>query len=358
MARTIAVLSGKGGTGKTFLCSALGASLVSDFKKRVLLVDCNFSSPSLGVFLNIVRPAATLYSVLAEGAQMGAAVFAHDTGLHVVPSSLSIGKDASPDNLQAALSQVVAGYDFILLDCAGTMTQAEISVARAAGEAFIATTPEIPAVTGALKLIGTLQSAGVPVTGVILNRFKGRGEKHELRAEEIESATKSRVLVTIPEDLVVRESTFARTPATLYNPASPSSVAVRALAADILGLPHPQKPSIFGSLLGGKRRPEARSASTKISLQLEGVRAGVMFPAAPQTQQPAAAAAPQPAQAFTIQPAVQAQRQQQAPSAAAPEQQPQPQQRRTKDDYMKAWMDGKMTLDEMMEKIAQLEKGA
>ena len=55
MGKIIGVLSLKGGVGKTSSVVSLGAAL-SHFGKRVLLVDANFSTPNLGIHLDVVNP--------------------------------------------------------------------------------------------------------------------------------------------------------------------------------------------------------------------------------------------------------------------------------------------------------------
>ena len=48
MAKTIGVISIKGGVGKTTSAVNLGAAL-ADIGKKVLIVDADFSSPSVGL---------------------------------------------------------------------------------------------------------------------------------------------------------------------------------------------------------------------------------------------------------------------------------------------------------------------
>ncbi|MCH8872918.1 AAA family ATPase, partial [candidate division KSB1 bacterium] len=57
-AKTIGILSIKGGVGKTSTVAALGAA-IAGFDKKVLLIDGNFSAPNLGLHLGIVNPKVT-----------------------------------------------------------------------------------------------------------------------------------------------------------------------------------------------------------------------------------------------------------------------------------------------------------
>ena len=73
MAKTIGVLSLKGGVGKTSAVVALGDAL-SNFGKKVLLVDANFSAPNLGIHFNTIDPETTLHDVLSKKVNISQAI--------------------------------------------------------------------------------------------------------------------------------------------------------------------------------------------------------------------------------------------------------------------------------------------
>lgn len=344
--RAIAIFSGKGGVGKTFLATSLGSTLVSEFRKRVLLVEANLPSPGLGVFLNIVKPAATIQDVLSGAVTPERAVFHHDNGLDVIPGALSIGREGADLSGLGALSPIFQNYDFVIIDGSGTITESELSFAKLADETLVVATPDLPSVTGAMKLIGTFQSQGAPVRGIVLNRSRA-GEKHELKDSEVEGSTGQRVLLRIPEDSAVLQSITSRVPATLFSPFSPAALEVKNLAADLAGVPRPEKPSLMKKLFGGGTRAAGSSpAERKVSPHLEGLRSSVV--SAPQPLQPTQPQAQQPARA---QPPAQ-------PPAQKPELAPEkPSPQKLKDDYMRQWMEGKITLDQMMEKLKELGQG-
>ena len=88
MSKTIGIISIKGGVGKTTAVSNLGAVLANEFKKKVLLVDANFSAPNLGLHLGIVNPENTLHDVMDNKVSVHEAIKKHDDGFHVLPASL------------------------------------------------------------------------------------------------------------------------------------------------------------------------------------------------------------------------------------------------------------------------------
>ena len=60
--KVIGIISLKGGVGKTSSVANLGAAL-TEFGKKVLVVDANFSAPNLGLHLGLTNPEIKLHDV-------------------------------------------------------------------------------------------------------------------------------------------------------------------------------------------------------------------------------------------------------------------------------------------------------
>ena len=58
MGELFAVLSGKGGTGKTSVCAGIAAALAQE-GLRVLCIDCDVGLRNLDISLGILTPAAS-----------------------------------------------------------------------------------------------------------------------------------------------------------------------------------------------------------------------------------------------------------------------------------------------------------
>ena len=89
MNRIIVITSGKGGVGKTTTAINLGAAM-NYFGKDVLIIDGNLSTPNVGIHLNSPEVPINLNHVLLGKADVREAVYEHESGLKVMPSSLSI----------------------------------------------------------------------------------------------------------------------------------------------------------------------------------------------------------------------------------------------------------------------------
>lgn len=357
-ARKIAIMSGKGGTGKTFFLTSLGAILSSEFGKRVLLVEGNLTSPCIGVFLNVVRPQSTVQDVLDGTIPAEKAVFRHDNGLDILPGALSIGKvsKATPFK-EKILDPLSDRYDFILVDCSGTIAEDDLIIAEACGEAIIVTLPELPSVTGSMKLVGTLNSQGIRALGIVKNRVFRGSRKNELTSQEIAGSTGQKIIGALPEDGAVFQSTYSRTPLSLFAPFSDTVVEVRGIAEDLLGMQRTEKPSFFKKIFSGKAQNSQPKRSQGILPQehLEGIRNSVVRAAqlTPEKKETIAPIrqAPKPSDEKPPEPAP-------IPPRALPQETAKFDRQKAKDEYMRQWMEGKITLDQMMAKIKELEKSA
>src|SRR3989344_3729009 len=89
MSKVIVITSGKGGVGKTTSAINLGAAL-NYFDQDVLIVDANLATPDIGLHLGAPIVPVTLNHVLAGKAELGEAIYEHDSGTKILPSSISL----------------------------------------------------------------------------------------------------------------------------------------------------------------------------------------------------------------------------------------------------------------------------
>ena len=89
MRKLIVITSGKGGVGKTTTAINLSAAM-NYFKKDVLLIDGNLSTPNVGIYLGSPEVPVNLNHILSEKAEVYEAIYEHESGIKVIPSSVSI----------------------------------------------------------------------------------------------------------------------------------------------------------------------------------------------------------------------------------------------------------------------------
>lgn len=242
MTRRIAIVSGKGGVGKTTTVTNL-ASVIPLFGKSVIAVDANFTAPNLGLHLGAPINTIHFHHVLREQAEVFDAIHSHPIGFHYIPAGLSLDdiKQVDLDSYLTAIDDITHFYDVMLLDCApGLGSDAMVGIASAT-EMLVVVNPEWTSITDAMKTIKFAEEIGVPSTGVILNRK--RNETIEPLNDHIETFLDAPILAEIPEDRNVRKGVAYCKPVVHKRPNSRASLVYRKLAANLLGHNYMPRPT-------------------------------------------------------------------------------------------------------------------
>src|SRR3989304_995052 len=101
MSKITVITSGKGGVGKTTTAINLAAAM-KYFGQDVLVIDGNLSTPNVGLHLNSPEVPINLNHVLRGKAEPFEAVYEHESGVKIMPSSLSVAelKRTKPEYLK------------------------------------------------------------------------------------------------------------------------------------------------------------------------------------------------------------------------------------------------------------------
>ena len=89
MTKVITITSGKGGVGKSTTAINIGAAL-NFFGKEVIIVDANLTTPNVGLHLGAPIVPVSLNHVLLGKAEIADAIYEHESGTRIIPSSLSV----------------------------------------------------------------------------------------------------------------------------------------------------------------------------------------------------------------------------------------------------------------------------
>lgn len=240
MSRLIVITSGKGGVGKTTTAINLGAA-INHFGKEILIIDANLSTPNIGLHLNSPEVPISLNQVLKEKAEPFEAVYEHESGLKVMPSSLSIKefKKINPEKLKTFKKHFKKLSEHIIVDSAAGLGQEALAVIDIADEIIIVTNPELPAITDALKTVKLAQEKNKPILGVIVTRVKKN--KIEMSPESVKEMLESPILGMIPEDICVQKSINLKDAVIHTHPKSMPARAYKEIAAKILGINYDSK---------------------------------------------------------------------------------------------------------------------
>lgn len=241
MTRMIGVASGKGGVGKTTIVANLGSVLATEFKKDVVIVDCNVTTSHLGLHLGMYSYPTSFNDVLKGKAGIESAIYEHMSGMRVVPASLFLEdlKGLDVVKIKNAIRKLEGLADVILLDSAPGLGREAMAALDACDEVLFVSTPYVPSLTDITRCKAIAEERGKKILGVILNM--STGESHELNAQDVEKIVELPVLVAIPYDRQILRSLSAKMPAVMAYPFSGSSRTFVSLAEKITGEKAPRK---------------------------------------------------------------------------------------------------------------------
>ncbi len=237
MAKIIVIASGKGGVGKTTTAINLAAAM-KYFGEDVLVIDGNLSTPNIGIHLNAPEVPINLNHVLRGKAEPFEAVYEHDSGIKIMPSSISIKelKRTKPEKLKNFKNQFKKVSENVIIDCAAGLGNEASCAIETADELIIVTNPEMPAITDALKAVKIAEQLKKPIKGIIVTRVKK--DTIELSPEVVKEMLEIPVLGMIPEDDYVRKAISIKNPVVHIYPKSKAARAYKEIAAKILDVPY------------------------------------------------------------------------------------------------------------------------
>lgn len=234
MAKIYTITSGKGGTGKTTTAINLGAAL-NKFKEDVVILDANLTTPNISLHFGSPIVPVTLNHVLQGKAKIEEAIYEHNSGIKIVPSSISIKdlKNIKTKKLRQISEKLKKFSDYILIDSAAGLGQEAKTAIKSADEVILVVNPNILSVTDALKTAKLAEHYNKRIRGAIITRTKGN--KTEMSLKSIREMLEVPILGIVPEDKAVEESLVKRDAVIHTKPNSKSARAYRDIAAKLTG---------------------------------------------------------------------------------------------------------------------------
>ncbi len=239
-APVVAVLSLKGGVGKTTVTLGLASAAMHE-GRRVLVVDLDpQANATAGLNLAEQAPYSTS-DVLYDGREGVAldAISASGWGpeVDVIAAERALEHRAVPSGidpvrrLQRALRGVTSRYDLVLVDCPPSLGELTRNALFSATQAVIVTEPSYFAVQGAEQAVEAVQVAvreGNPrltVVAIVPNRTRAVLSEHRFRLDELRSVFGVKVTEPIPERTAIQQAQGAGVPIHAWKSAGARSAA-------------------------------------------------------------------------------------------------------------------------------------
>jgi len=199
----IAVLSGKGGTGKTSVCAGLASALALQGEK-VLCIDCDVGLRNLDIALGMSDIAALSFLDVCSGAYPLSQATRHPVyeGLRFLTAPM----DCSAEKIDTAafgemLRQAGEQFDYVFLDAPAGIEAGFALAARFANRIFLVTGPDPAAIRDASRAAEMLELMGKENIRLIVNRINKKIAKSlKLTVDDIMDTAGLPLMGVVPED--------------------------------------------------------------------------------------------------------------------------------------------------------------
>lgn len=206
MGELIAVLSGKGGTGKTSLCAAL-ASALATMDQRVLCIDCDIGLRNLDISLGMSDSGAISFMDVIAGRYTleQAATHGTFTRLSFLTAPVNCSAEQIPTReFSALLRQARQKFDYIFLDAPAGIDAGFQLCAANADRVIIVTGSDPASMRDARRAGELLELQGKQNVRLIVNRVRPKlFSELKLTVDDVMDQTGLPLLGIVPEDVAV-----------------------------------------------------------------------------------------------------------------------------------------------------------
>lgn len=239
LAKSIAIVSGKGGVGKSNFSTNFAHSLRSKGKK-VIVIDMDIGMGNIHILLG-VSPKYSLRDYLMGSIFLEDVINVDDEGLTFISGGSGLDtvlewSENMFERLLDAFEHLQKEYDFILFDMGAGATQRSIELIMSVDEVIVISTTEPTSITDAYSMMKFICLKDPDKKfNIVSNRVTKQDDGNE-SATRLQYAMRkfldkeTVILGFLPEDPVVHKAVLAQKPFSLLYPNAPVSKRMAAIA--------------------------------------------------------------------------------------------------------------------------------
>ena len=237
-AKTLSVISGKGGVGKSNVALNFCLQLINHDKK-VLLFDLDFGMGNVDILLGL-HANKTIVDMFNEKLSACEVIERGPGGLDYIAGGSGLNSIFKADSnvmdyFFKQYDQLIDMYDYIIFDMGAGATEESIRFILASDECIVVTTPEPTSITDAYGMIKFILTRRPSMTiHAVMNRSRSVKSGYDalMRFKKVVFQFLNadiHPMGILPEDKNVPEAVIRQTPFILYNDASPVPEAMKKL---------------------------------------------------------------------------------------------------------------------------------
>ncbi|WP_318615403.1 MinD/ParA family protein [Sporosarcina sp. YIM B06819] len=244
LSRSIAIVSGKGGVGKSNFSTNFAHALLLQ-GKNVIIVDMDIGMGNIHILLGMA-PRYSLKDYLLGNEELQEVINETSEGLHFISggSGLDIVLEWSRDmfdRLIQAFEFLQQRYDFIIFDMGAGATQRSIELIIAVDEVIVISTTEPTSITDAYSMMKFICVQDPDKTFHLVSNRVSKGDDGNNAVIRLQYTMQkflnkeTTILGFLPEDPIVHKAVVAQQPFILLFPNAPISKRMIAIAETFIG---------------------------------------------------------------------------------------------------------------------------
>ncbi|MDA7893446.1 AAA family ATPase [bacterium] len=238
--RLLAVVSTKGGVGKSTIAINTAVHAAATTNQRVLLVDASLQLGVSASLLNLT-PTITIADIASMQDRLDATMLRevttqHESGLHVLPAPPTPAEASEIDDtcMSIILGIAKSAYDLVIVDSFPLLDATTLAILDRADHVCVVTENVVPTLTGTAAMLKTLDQLDVGKSDrtLVLNRHQRCAGS--LSASEVEQQMDEPVAAVIKYDRKVLEAANLGRPIILSRSKMGVAKAMRTMANNLL----------------------------------------------------------------------------------------------------------------------------